>query len=103
MDHQRVLAGVFVQGTWANSKWGQSFYGITQQQSAATGLAAFDAQSGPLFSSIGLLGSIDLSREWLVVASLEGRRLQGDAARSPFAERGSSTYASVGLAYRFRK
>ena len=98
---QRVLAGVFVQGTWANAKSGQSFYGVTQQQSAAT-LPPFDAGSGPLFASIGLLGSIDLSREWLAVGSVEDRRLQGDAARSPFAERTSNFYLSVGLAYRFR-
>jgi outer membrane scaffolding protein for murein synthesis (MipA/OmpV family) len=99
---RRVLAGAFVQGTWANAKSGQSFYGVTQQQSAATLLPPFDAGSGPLFASIGLLGSIDLGREWLVVGSVEGRRLQGDAARSPFAERASNTYLSLGLAYRFR-
>jgi outer membrane scaffolding protein for murein synthesis (MipA/OmpV family) len=99
---ERVLAGVFVQGTWANAKSGQSFYGVTQQQSAATLLPPFEAQSGPLFASIGLLGSIDLGREWLAVGSVEGRRLQGDAAHSPLAERTSNTYLSVGLAYRFR-
>ena len=99
---ERILAGLFVQGTWANAKAGQSLYGVTQQQSAATGLVAFDAGSGPVFASIGLLGSIDLGREWLAVASVEGRRLQGDAARSPLVERTSNSYASVGLAYRLR-
>lgn len=99
---ERILAGIFVQGTWANAKAGQSFYGITQQQFAATGLATYDAGSGPLLASIGLLGSIDLGREWLVVGSVERRRLQGDAARSPLVERTSNTYLSVGLAYRFR-
>lgn len=98
---RRVLAGVFVQGTWANAKSGQSFYGVTQQQSAATLLPRFDAGSGPLFASIGLLGSVELGREWLAVGSVEGRRLQGDAARSPLSERTSNIYLSVGLAYRF--
>ncbi len=94
-----VLAGVFAQATWANAKSVQSFYGITPQQS--TTLPAFDGGSGPLFTSIGLLGSIDLSREWLALGSVEARKLRGDAARSPLTERTSNYYASVGLAYRF--
>ena len=97
----RVIAGVFAQATWANARSAQSFYGITQQQAAATGLPPFDAKSGPLFASLGLLWSADLSREWVAVGSLERRQLHGDAARSPLAERGRNTYAGAGLAYRF--
>ena len=96
-----VLAGAFAQATWANTKSVQSFYGITPQQSV-TGLTAYDAGSGPLFTSIGFLGSIDLSREWLALGSVEARKLRGDAARSPLTERTSNYYASVGLAYRFQ-
>ena len=97
-----ILAGVFAQATWANARSVQSFYGITPQQSAATGLTVFDAGSGPLFTSIGLLWSVDLSREWLALGSAEARKLRGDAARSPLTERTSNYYASVGLAYRFQ-
>ena len=96
-----VLAGVFAQATWANAKSARSFYGITPQQSAATGLPAFDATSGPLFISLGFLGSVDLSRQWVAVWNLERRGLRGDAARSPLAERSWNTYAGAGLAYRF--
>jgi MipA family protein len=96
-----VLAGVFAQATWANAKSARSFYGITPQQSAATGLPAFDAKSGPLSISLGFLGSVDLSRQWVAVWNLERRGLRGDAARSPLAERSWNTYAGAGLAYRF--
>jgi outer membrane scaffolding protein for murein synthesis (MipA/OmpV family) len=37
----------------------------------------------------------------LLTTSLEGRRLEGDAARSPLAERKSNHYASAGIAYKF--
>jgi len=94
-----VTAAVFVQGTWANSKSNQSFYGITPAQS--TSLPAYTAGSGPLFASGGLLWGVDLSRKWIVVGNLETRRLHGDAARSPLAERTSNHYASASLAYRF--
>ena len=94
-----VNAAVFVQGTWADSKSNQSFYGITPEQS--TGLPAYTAGSGPLFAAGGLLWGVDLSPEWILVGNLEARRLHGDAARSPLAERTSSRYASASLAYRF--
>ena len=94
-----ITAGVFIQGTWADSKSSQSFYGIAPAQS--TSLPAYSAGSGPLFATGGLLGGIDLSRDWIVVGSLEARRLHGDAARSPLAERKSNHYASASLAYRF--
>lgn len=97
----RVAAGVFTQGTWENKKSADSLYGITPQQSAVTGLPVFLAGSGWLFASLGLLWSVDLSRDWVVVGSVESRRLYGDASRSPLAERGANYYASAGLAYRF--
>jgi MipA family protein len=97
----RIAAGVFAQPTWANAKSTGSFYGITPQQSALTGLPVFHAGSGWLFASFGFLWSVDLSRDWIVVGSMESRHLYGDAAHSPLAERGSNYYASAGLAYRF--
>ena len=96
-----IAAGAFIQGTWADSKSNQSFYGITSGQSATTGLPVYSAGSGPLYTSGGLLWGADLSRQWIVVGNLEARRLHGDAARSPLAERRSNHYASASLAYRF--
>lgn len=96
-----VAAGVFTQATWANAKSAGSFYGITPQQSAATGLPAFGAGSGWVFGSVGLLWSIDLSRDWIVVGSMEARRQHGDAAQSPLAQRASNYYVSAGIAYHF--
>ena len=96
-----VAAGLFAQATWANAKSAGSFYGITPQQSAATGLPAFGAGSGWSFGSVGLLWSIDLSRDWIVVGSMEARRLLGDAAHSPLAQRTSNYYVSAGIAYHF--
>ena len=97
----RFAAGVFTQATWASAKSTDSFYGVTPQQSGATGLTVFDAGSGWLFASYGLLWSVDLSQNWILVGNIESRHLHGDAARSPLAERGSNYYASAGLAYRF--
>jgi len=98
-----VSAGVYAQVTWADAKSADSLYGITPLESTVTGLPAFSAGSGWLFARFGLLASVDLSKEWAVVGSMESRRLFGDAAHSPLAECVSNHYASVGLVYRFGK
>lgn len=94
-------AGIFLQGTWADGRASQYYYGITPQLAAGSGLAAFDAQGGPLFHAQGLLGSYDLGPQWLLLASLEWRQLRGTALDSPLVQQSGSRYASLGLAYRF--
>jgi len=84
-------AGLFGQATWADHKSMRTYYGQP----------GFDASGGLLFASAGLLGSYDIDPRWAVIGSIEGRRLQGDAARSPLAEKKSSYDAVAGLAYRF--
>jgi outer membrane scaffolding protein for murein synthesis (MipA/OmpV family) len=86
-----VQAGVFSQATWANRQSNRAYYGQP----------GFDPAGGLLFVSLGALGSVDLGQHLVLVASLEHRRLQGDAARSPLAERTSNHYASAGVAYKF--
>lgn len=82
-----VLAGVFGQVTYANEDYYRTFYEI--------------AQSGVVYGSLGALASYDLSRRWVLVGSVERRRLTDHAMRSPLAEQRSASYAALGLAYRF--
>jgi outer membrane scaffolding protein for murein synthesis (MipA/OmpV family) len=96
-----VAAGVYVQGVWADAKSTRALYGVTLQQSSASSLPVFAAGRGWLAASVGLLGSLDLGPQWVLVGSLEARRLRGDAADSPLVERASNHYLNAGLAYRF--
>ena len=82
-----LRAGVFGQGTWANQKHLREYYGRDD--------------SGLVFTSVGILGSYDLSRRWLAVVSAERRRLADDAARSAFVQQRNNTYAMLGAAHRF--
>lgn len=97
----RFAAGVFTQATWANAKSTRSFYGVTPAQSAVSGLPVYAPGSGVLFSSFGVLWSVDLTRDWVIVGSTEARHLRGDAKESPLVERSTNYYSSVGVAYRF--
>ena len=80
-------AGLFGQATWASEKSFEAYYAVHD--------------SGLLFTSLGALGSYDLSRRWLLLGSVEERRLGDHAMDSAFVERRASAYASLGLAYRF--
>jgi len=82
-----LLAGVFVQATWATDEWVRSYY--------TTG------GGGLLFTAVGVEGAYDLSQRWVIVGSVSARRLHGDAASSPITEDKTNYYASAGLAYRF--
>lgn len=82
-----VQAGVFGQVTVASEKNFRAYYGVSD--------------SGLLFTSLGLLGSYELTRRWMLVGSTEVRRLSDDAARSPLVSRRTGVYASLGLGYRF--
>jgi outer membrane scaffolding protein for murein synthesis (MipA/OmpV family) len=82
-----VLAGIFAQATWASDKWIRSYYGA--------------GNGGLWYTELGVLASYDLTRHWVLVGSLSGRRLHGDAAASPITEDKTNYYASAGVAYRF--
>jgi outer membrane scaffolding protein for murein synthesis (MipA/OmpV family) len=82
-----AAAGVFAQVTYANEDYYRSYYDVDE--------------SGVVYGALGVLASYDLSRRWLLVGSVERRRLTDHAMRSPLAEQRSASYATLGLAYRF--
>jgi outer membrane scaffolding protein for murein synthesis (MipA/OmpV family) len=82
-----MQAGVFAQATWGSSKWTRAYYDVSG--------------GGLVYVSAGVLGSYDLGRRWMLVGSVEARRLQGDVKDSAFVETRSAYYANAGVAYRF--
>jgi outer membrane scaffolding protein for murein synthesis (MipA/OmpV family) len=97
----RFGAGVFAQALWANAKSADTFYGITPALSGPVRLPLSNPGSGWMNTSVGLLWSFDMNKQWVVVGNLEARRLQGGVAGGPLVERKSNYYATAGLAYRF--
>jgi MipA family protein len=99
-DHG-VSAAVFGQMTWADGKSMQSYFGITPQQSAASGLPVYDAGSGIRTVQLGLLGSVELSKHWQIPWGITIHRLQGVAADSPLVRDRTNSFVNAGVAYRF--
>jgi outer membrane protein len=92
---------LFTEATWGSSKSNGTYYGVTPEQSAASGFAAYQPGSGLRHVALGVIGGYDLSRHWTLVASVQQRWLQGDVAQSPLADCRQNTYANAGVAYRF--
>lgn len=100
-EDKRLNVAIFAQTTWANSKYMQSFYGITNNESVSTGLSAYNPGSGHLSNQIGFWASYDLTPHWILVGSAERHQLQGDAKNSPLTEQRYNNYFSLGIGYQF--
>jgi outer membrane scaffolding protein for murein synthesis (MipA/OmpV family) len=83
----RLLAAVFGEFTLASEKYYRAYYAVNE--------------SGLLNTSLGVLGSYDISSRWVLVGSLQHRHMSDNAARSAFVTQRSANYGTIGLAYRF--
>lgn len=79
-------AAVYGQATWADEKTFNAFYAVND--------------SGLLFTALGAYGGYTITPKWLLLVSAEQRRLGDAAMASPFVERRSGFYGSLGIAYR---
>lgn len=84
--------------SWADDDYQQAYFGVTPAQAAASGLPAFDADSG--LRGVGGTTSISyqFSSDWGIQAYGRYERLVSDAGRSPLIRTyGSRDQFSVGL------
>jgi outer membrane scaffolding protein for murein synthesis (MipA/OmpV family) len=93
----RATAGVFQGGGFSAGVFGQATWGTENAVRSMYG----PPDSGLLFTSLGALASYEIHPRWLLVAGLERRSLNDEAANSPISEKKTGTYATAGIAYRF--
>ncbi len=101
LSRGRLKAGIYGQLTWADGESTQSYFGLSVQQSASTGLPPYSAGAGLRFAEVGLLGAIDLSERWLMLWGFNAHQLLGDARDSPIVQNEIGWLVSAGVAYRF--
>jgi outer membrane scaffolding protein for murein synthesis (MipA/OmpV family) len=98
---ERLRGGAFGQLTWSSDKSMNSYFGITPQESARTGLPVYQPGAGLRYVSVGVLGAYDVARHWVIVGSAELHFLQDRARDSPLTQDDTNLYGYLGLAYRF--
>jgi outer membrane protein len=99
MEQLMLTAGPSI--TWADSKYTQTFFGVTAAQSASSGLAAYTAKSGINSVSFNIGANYQLTQQWGLGARLSASSLRGDAADSPITEKKTQTTVGVFASYRF--
>ena len=91
--------------TWADQEYQRAYFGVNPAMAAATGLAAFDADSGLRGVGGATSLSYQFSKRWGIQAFGRYERLVGDAGRSPLIRTYGSRHqlsAGFGLSYTFR-
>jgi len=101
---QRLVMSIGAETTWASNSYVESYFGITQQQSSASGYSAYDPGSG--FTSAGPYVDFTyiLTREIFVSTFAGYRRMFGEAGNSPIVSTAGSRnqfYGGLMLTYRF--
>jgi len=87
--------------TWANAEYTRTFFGISSQQSAASGLPTFSTSAGVRDVHLNAYVSYDFSKHWAGSVAATLGRLKHDAAESPITERRVELNTLASINYRF--
>ncbi|MBM7014608.1 MipA/OmpV family protein [Enterobacter cloacae] len=88
-------------GSWGSSKYMQTYYGVSADQSAASGFARHEAGSGIYAYSLNLDWTHKLTSRWSLLAAAGVTQLTGDAGDSPIVQRKTFPTGSLKVAYSF--
>ncbi len=86
--------------SWTNDKYNQRYFGISPEQSAASGLAAFRPGSGLKDASAILTGSYRLTDRLMLGVSGGVTKLMGDVEDSPLVHQDTQPFGFFSLSYR---
>lgn len=86
---------------YANSSYQQSYFGVSQAQSAASSLKPFQPAAGFNTAQLGIAGGFPLSERVYAFSGVSVQRLLGDAAKSPMVQKQHQITGFLGAAYSF--
>ncbi|WP_256253161.1 MipA/OmpV family protein [Burkholderia ubonensis] len=87
--------------TWADAVHTRTFFGVSNQQSAASGLPAYNTGAGIRDVHLNGYVSYDFSKHWVGSVAVTLGRLQHHAASSPITERRTELNTLASVNYRF--
>lgn len=89
---------------FADAKYAGTYFSVSPEGAAASGLKAFNAKGGIKDIGVSLTGTYNLSDHWSVLGYAGYRRMVGDFGKSPVVRAAGSrnqTSGGVGVAYSF--
>lgn len=87
--------------TWANGTYTRTFFAVSNQQSAASGLPTYGTSAGIRDIHLNTYVSYDFSKHWVGSIATTFGRLQHDAAQSPITERTFELNMLASVNYRY--
>ncbi|RDK03277.1 MipA/OmpV family protein [Paraburkholderia lacunae] len=87
--------------TWANGTYTRTFFGVSSQQSSASGLPVYNTSAGVRDIHMNAVVSYDISRHWVGSVSATFGRLEHNAANSPITQRRFELNTLASVNYRF--
>ena len=87
--------------TWSDWRYTNSYYGVSPESAAATGLPAYAPGAGPTNLRAGVGFTAALTSHWILFGGAGVTGLLGYAADSPLTKERVTTSVSLGLAYRW--
>ncbi|MFZ2989802.1 MipA/OmpV family protein, partial [Ideonella sp.] len=87
--------------TWVNSALSQTYFGVSPEQSVASGLAPYSAGSGLRDARLSTAVVWGVAPRWNMTTALSAGRLLGDARHSPITRQVNSVSAVLGTSYSF--
>lgn len=99
---RHTFVSVDVQTTWASTDYTRTYFGVSAQDAARSGLRAYRPSSGIRDVGAGLSAGYFFGRHVGVVARAGANYLVGDIADSPVTEQGSRWQPAAGIALSYR-
>jgi outer membrane protein len=87
--------------SWANQKYMDSYFGVSPQAGASTGLGAYSPSSGIKDVSVGVSAKYAVTQRFSLTGSIGTSRVVGDAADSPLVEQKTQMRSTIGGSYAF--
>lgn len=101
MNDATDTIGVSVGGTAGDSKYMQTYYGVSAAQAARTAFKAYTPKSGFKEIEAGVNWQHRFDSHWSVTGAVGAQTLVGDAAKSPLVRRKTTPVAAVYGSYTF--
>ncbi len=86
---------------WADSKYMQTYFGVTAAQSAKSGFKQYKADGGIKSVALSLGANYQFDKNWAANVGVTFSQLQGNAGKSPLVERKGQTSVLAGVSYTF--
>jgi outer membrane protein len=87
--------------TWGNRQYMRSYFGVTREESVASGYAPYEAKAGFRDVWVGTGLRYDINPRWVATANVSAQRLLGPAADTPITRSRTSWGAGAGVGWRF--